>query len=224
MAAWLEKPVASVPKGIGIAADGCLHRQQRNDLQHVILHDIPDRSYLFIENSPAFDSEGLSHGDLHALYIVAVPDWLQERVGKSEVEEILDGFFAKVMIDSENRRLGKGTMQCLIERLRGRKVAAKRFFDDHARPFGRSPHWPGPGLRFKQVWRNGQVIKRPGRSAQCFSQIAKCVRRVVISVDILEFCRECREGARIDATVFLKALVCASPKPAKTLREISPLR
>jgi len=150
-------------------ADGCLHRQQRNNLQHMVLHDIADRTHLFIENSPPFDSEGFGHCHLHALYVVAIPDWLQERVGKAEVEQILDWFLAKVMIDSKNRRLGKGTMQCLIECLRGRKVAAKRLFDDHARPFVTARIGQALGYGLKQVRRNSQVIQGPGRGAQRFS-------------------------------------------------------
>jgi len=43
----------------------------------------------------------MSESDLHALHVVAIPDWLQERVGKAEVKQILDRFLAKVMIDSQ---------------------------------------------------------------------------------------------------------------------------
>jgi hypothetical protein len=55
----------------------------------------------------------------------------QKRVCKTEVEQILDRFFAEVMIDPENRRFGEGFAKRSVEFLRGRKVAAKWLFNDY---------------------------------------------------------------------------------------------
>src|SRR2546422_329887 len=99
----------------------------------MILHDIADRTDLFIEMSTTLHSERLGHGDLHAVNIVPVPDRLEERVGEPEVEQILDRFLTQVMIDSENRRFWEGLLQNSVKCLGGDKVAAKRFFHDNAR-------------------------------------------------------------------------------------------
>ena len=53
----------------------------------MILNDIPDRACLIVETTAAGGPEVFSHGYLHALYVIAVPDWFQEGVGETEVEE-----------------------------------------------------------------------------------------------------------------------------------------
>src|SRR6185312_12357224 len=92
----------------------------------MVLYDIADCAYLFVENSRALDTEGFGHSDLHAPDIVAVPDRLQKRVGKPEVEQILNWFLAEVMIDSENVRFLKRLMEDSVELSRRGKVTAKR--------------------------------------------------------------------------------------------------
>ncbi len=42
----------------------------------------------------------LGHGDLDVIDIVAVPQRLENRVGKTEDEDILDGLFAQVVVDA----------------------------------------------------------------------------------------------------------------------------
>src|SRR5678816_339978 len=95
------------PQAIRIAADGRPHREQRNDLQHMVLHHMADYTHLFVETSSALCTQSLGHCDL-ALDVVAVPYRLQKRVRKAEVEQILDRLFAEIMIDPENRRFGEG--------------------------------------------------------------------------------------------------------------------
>src|SRR6476646_6093948 len=108
-------------------------------------------------------------------------------------------------------------MQSLIECPCRRKVAAKRFFDDYSRPPSAARLGQALGYSLKQVWRNSQVVKRAGRAAQRFAQIAECLRRVVIPIDIVKFCRKHRECIGIDTTMLLKAFACAGAKPIKTL-------
>ena len=98
----MEGPLLPVAQGIRIAAGGRLHSEQRYHRQHMILHNIADRAYLFIKNSAALHPEGFGHGDLHAPDVVAVPDRLQKRVGKAKVQQVLDGFLAEIMIDPKD--------------------------------------------------------------------------------------------------------------------------
>src|SRR5579872_4585174 len=113
------------PQAIRVAVDRRFHREQCNDLQYMVLHHIADYTHLFVETAPAFYTQSFGHCDLYTLDVVAVPYRFQKRVRKAEVEQILDRFFAKVMIDPENRRFGEGLAKRSVEFLRGRKVAAK---------------------------------------------------------------------------------------------------
>src|SRR6202035_4244850 len=44
-----------------------VYREQRDDLQQVVLHNIANGADLLVEGAPAFHAELLSHGDLYVL-------------------------------------------------------------------------------------------------------------------------------------------------------------
>src|SRR5204863_845178 len=99
-----------------------LHRQQRGDLQRVVLDDVADRADAVVEASAAFDAEALAHRDLDAFDLGAVPERLEERVGEAEVEEVLHSLLAEVMVDAEDRFLGEDVMQRPVERAGGGEI------------------------------------------------------------------------------------------------------
>src|SRR5712671_5951659 len=101
----------------------------------MILHHVADGPRLIIEGSAALDAKVLRHGDLHALHVMAVPERLEERVGKSKEQHVVHGLFPQIMINSENVPLLKTLEQNAIQPLRGRAVGAKRFLHDDARSF-----------------------------------------------------------------------------------------
>ncbi len=74
-------------------------------VQYMVLHDVTDRAHFFIETPAALDAELLCHGDLYAFDMFAVPDRLEKRIRETEIEQILNRFLAKVMVDAINRRL-----------------------------------------------------------------------------------------------------------------------
>src|SRR5204863_8296524 len=60
---------------------------------------------------------------------------LEERVGEPEDEQILDRFFSEIVIDAEDRRLGKDLVEYLVEALRRCEIAPERLLDDDASTF-----------------------------------------------------------------------------------------
>ncbi len=98
-------------------SDGCLHGEQRDNLQEVVLNDVSDRSDFFVETSAAMNAESLGHGDLDALYVLPVPDGLEKRIGEAEIKKVLDRFLTKEMIDPKNGRLRETFMDGSVERL-----------------------------------------------------------------------------------------------------------
>ena len=122
------------------------------------------------------------------------------------------------MIDPKNRRFGEGFAERSVEFLRGRKVAAKWLFNDH--PCSLVTARFGKSFRYnrKRAWRDGQVINRSRCLAERFSQIAEGRLRIVVSFDVLEFCRERRERPDLHAAVLLKTLAGMSSKLVEVLR------
>jgi len=122
------------------------------------------------------------------------------------------------MIDPENRRFGEGFAERSVELLRGRKVAAKRLFNDHScslvtARFGKSFRYSR-----KRAWRDGQVINRSRCLAERFSQIAEGRLRIVVSFDVLEFCRKHRERPDVHAAVLLTTLASMGSELVEVFR------
>src|SRR5690349_6669027 len=78
-----------VAERFATGVDRRLHRQERYDLEQVILHDVANRTDFLVELPATYDAEFLSHRDLHAGDEVAIPHRLEEGVGETEEQQIL---------------------------------------------------------------------------------------------------------------------------------------
>ena len=89
-----------VPDVVGAGGGRLLHGGQTQDLEQMILHDVADDSKLVEISAPALGAEGLLEGDDHRRDVVPVPRGAEQHVGEAESHQILNHFFAQVMIDS----------------------------------------------------------------------------------------------------------------------------
>ena len=67
----------------------------------MILHDVADRADLLVEASATLDADLLRHRNLHARDEVAIPHRLQEGIGEAEIQKVLHGLLAEVVIDTK---------------------------------------------------------------------------------------------------------------------------
>src|SRR5579864_2700018 len=88
--------------GFTVGARRRLHREIRQNLKEMILHDVPDGSGLVVETPAPLDTEVLSHGELHALDVFATPEGLQEQVGEPEEHHVAHRSLAQVVIDAKD--------------------------------------------------------------------------------------------------------------------------
>jgi len=63
---------------------------------------VTKRPCLLVELSPALDSDGLWHVNLHVADVVATPDRLKEPVGEAQGEDVVHGFLAEEMVNPEH--------------------------------------------------------------------------------------------------------------------------
>ena len=85
---------------VGIRSDGRFHREMRDDLQQVVLHDVANRADFLVELTAAADAEGFGHRHLHVIDVVAVPDRLEERIREAEVKQVLHRLLAEIVVDA----------------------------------------------------------------------------------------------------------------------------
>ena len=96
---------------VRFGADGRFHRQQGDDLEQVVLHDVADRPDRVVERPAALDPDALGHRDLHAAHVVAVPHRLEQGVREPEDQQVLDALLAEVVVDAEDAVLGEHLVQ-----------------------------------------------------------------------------------------------------------------
>ena len=65
--------------------------------------------------------------------MVRVPDRLQESVCEAEVEQVLDGLLAQVVVDAEDLLLGEDRVKRRVQLPRAGQVLPERLLDDDAR-------------------------------------------------------------------------------------------
>src|SRR6266850_2029900 len=100
----------------------------------MIRHHVAQGPGRFIETAAMLHTDGLRRRNLNVVYVVAVPQWLDDVVRKAEDHHVLYGLFAEIMIDAINLMFRKNLLQILVELLRRFQVVPERLFDDYACP------------------------------------------------------------------------------------------
>ena len=92
----------------------------------MVLNDVTKRPGLIVELSAALDSELLCHRDLDAFDELSVPQGLQERVGESEEEQVLNGVLPEVVVDPKHVLLAERAVHHRVQRPRRGEIVADR--------------------------------------------------------------------------------------------------
>jgi len=103
--------------------------------------------------------------------VLVVPQRLEDAVGETEDEEVLDRFLAEVVVDAEDRPLAEDLEDLLVQLLRRRQVPAERFLDHDAMAFATARDHPGA----PQVLDDGdEVVGRSGAVEEAVAGGTKC--------------------------------------------------
>jgi len=136
---------------------GRLHRDQAQQLHHMVLHHIAHRARLVIIRPAPVHRHGFRHGDLHMVDIFGLPQRFEQDVGKAHRHQVLHGFLAQIMVDPVNLRFGEMLGQHRIQRTRRDQIASERLFH----------HDPAPGIgNAVQVQPFGNIAKQAGRDRE----------------------------------------------------------
>jgi hypothetical protein len=136
---------------------GRLHRDQREELQHVVLHHVAQRARAVIEAHAAFKAHGFGHGDLHMLDMRGVPQRLEHDVGKAQRQKVLHRFLAQIVVDAEDAVFGEGARHGIVDHLGGGQIGAQRLFKaDAALLIGQAAVDQTRDGRLEQAGRGGQ--------------------------------------------------------------------
>ena len=109
-----------------------LHADDRDQLHDVVLDDVAKRAGLLVVGAATLDADRLRDRDLHVVDVLAVPERLEDAVGKAEHQQVLDRLLAEVVIDAVDLLFDERRVQALVELARGAQVASERLLDDHS--------------------------------------------------------------------------------------------
>jgi len=99
----------------------------------VVLEHIAQYARTFIVARSPLDAYRFGCGDLYVIDVVAIPQWLPDRVGKPEGEDVLDRFLAQVVIDAVDLALVEHLVDLPVQVLRAWQIVPEGLFDDDAR-------------------------------------------------------------------------------------------
>jgi hypothetical protein len=107
-----------------------LHRDERQDLEQVVLHHVAQGSNRVVEAAAVLDAEVLRHRDLDVVDVLAIPDRLEDRVRESQVEDVHHRLLAEEVVDPQELGLVEVLMELLVELARRVEVVAEWLLDD----------------------------------------------------------------------------------------------
>ncbi len=94
----------------------------------MILHHVAKRADAVVIIDPTFQSDRFGNGNLDVVDVCRVPQWLENQIGEAQRQQVLDGFFAQIMVDPENPVLGKSRGHRIVDPARRFQVGPERFF------------------------------------------------------------------------------------------------
>ena len=121
-----------IAHGIGIEAGRRFHSRHTQHLHQVVLHHIAQGAGDVVKLAALFHAQLFGNGQLHAFHIFVVPQRLKHHVGKAQRQQVLQRFFAQIMVDAVDLVF---LIECAhggIDFLRRFQVGAQRFFQHHA--------------------------------------------------------------------------------------------
>src|SRR5579863_1861474 len=87
-----------------------------------------------IKLSASFNSYCLGHRDLDMINSIAIPDWFEKAVRKTEHHYVLDGFFSEEVVDAVDLLFIEHFQKFLVEFAGRRQIVTERLFDYNATP------------------------------------------------------------------------------------------
>ena len=135
------------------------------------------------------DAHGLGDGDGHIVNVAAVPERLEQRIGKTKGQNVLHRFLAEIVIDPEDLRLVTAGGENGVQGPRRFQVIADRLLDHDPRPIAIARQ---PGLTeifwnfAKHTRRRGHIENAAGFGPPLFFQLRALFAEGSISLQLRE--------------------------------------
>src|ERR1700687_1923755 len=92
---------------VGVEGDGRLHCGHGEELEEMVGHHVAEGAGGFVKRAAMLDADRFRGVDLHVVDVVAIPERLDDVVGESKDQNVLDGFLAEIVVDAVNLIFGE---------------------------------------------------------------------------------------------------------------------
>src|SRR5438046_1909749 len=96
-----------VANTVGAKIGGRFHCDKAKKLQQMVLHHVAQGAGGFVVPGAPFYPECFRGGDLDVIDVARVPDWLENRIGETENENVLRRLLPEKMIDAVSLIFGE---------------------------------------------------------------------------------------------------------------------
>ncbi len=131
---------------------------RQTQLEHVVLHHVPDGARLVVVGPAPADADLLGHRDLDVIDMGAVPQRLEQPIGEAQHHQVLHRLLAEIMIDPIDLLLGERPADGGIDLMGRGQVVPDGLFQDQPRDRrdqpGRRRDWSATGTK-----RSGAVAR-----------------------------------------------------------------
>ena len=117
---------------LGIGACRLFHRGVAQHLHDVVLQHVSQGAGAVVKAAALFHTQRFGGGDFHRAHIIAVPQRLKHRIAKAQWQQVLQAFFAQIMVDAVDLVFAEMAADGLADGAGGRKIGAQRFFQHDA--------------------------------------------------------------------------------------------
>src|SRR5258706_5674142 len=131
----------------------------------MVLNHVAHGPGFIVIPSPVSHAQLFRNGQLYMINIIPVPERLENRIGKTKSQNILNSLFSKVMINAINLILGKDVVKKFIEGLGRLQVASKWVLNDDSCL-----------LRIRSKLMLGKILSDCGEEARGYREIVDNAR------------------------------------------------
>ena len=94
----------------------------------MVLDHVTQRAGIVIKASASLEPDSLADSNLHMRDSIGVPQRLKHHIGKAQRHQVLDGFLAQIMVDTEGALFGEYRVDGVINVTGGGEISAQRLF------------------------------------------------------------------------------------------------
>jgi hypothetical protein len=169
----------------------------------MVLDDITERAGFFIKASSTGYAKLFCHRDLDAFHVPPIPNRLEEGIGKAKIQEVLNRFFAQVMVNPKDGRLVEDLVQGPIQGFRGSEIPPKWFFDHDTAPLCTACAAQSFNDDGKHRRRDGEIMQRMLHAPEGLAKAYEGVCLLVITIDVLQLLHKLGKDCLVDSAAEL---------------------